>query len=108
MVDALRAYCRVTGLRLADVYNEYGADEYDGIHPRNAGHQHIADAYIKAIQGEPSVSKIRARITAADCKCWRLHDHGDRHMGGGYADGRSLHPQREFGEDPGGTCLGGM
>lgn len=72
MVDALRAYCRETGLRLADVYNEYGAGEYDGIHPKNPGHQHIADAYIKAIQGEPSVSKIKARITAA-----ALKDNGD-------------------------------
>lgn len=72
MVAALREHCRATGLALADVFNEYRAGEYDGIHPRNAGHKHIADAYIKAILGQPSLPAIKARITAAD-----LTDNGD-------------------------------
>ncbi len=72
MVLALREYCRATGLAMADVYNEYAADESDGIHPRDAGHKHIADAYAKALQGQPSEPRTKARITAAD-----LQDNGD-------------------------------
>jgi lysophospholipase L1-like esterase len=72
MVDALRAYCRTTGIALADVYNEYEPGQYDGIHPGDAGHQHMANAYIKAILGQPSEPKIRAQTTAEE-----LQDHGD-------------------------------
>ncbi len=68
MVDALRAYCRATGIALADVYNEYGPGEYDGIHPGDAGHQHIANAYIKAIAGQPSEPQIKSATVAADLK----------------------------------------
>lgn len=72
MVDLLRAYCRETGLALADVYNEYGPGEYDGIHPGDAGHRHIADAYIKALLGQESKPRIVARTSAA-----KLKDQGD-------------------------------
>ena len=72
MVLALRAYCKATGLALADVYNEYGPGENDGIHPRDAGHKHIADAYGKALLGQASAPAIQARFTAAEMK-----DNGD-------------------------------
>lgn len=72
MVEALRRYCAATGFALADVYNEYPAGLYDGIHPRDAGHTCIADAYKKAIRGEPSAPAIKARVSAAD-----LADNGD-------------------------------
>lgn len=72
MVEALRDYCRATGLALADVYNEYGPGQYDGIHPGDRGHAHLVAAYRKAMLGEPSAPKIKARITAAD-----LADNGD-------------------------------
>jgi lysophospholipase L1-like esterase len=72
MVEALRRHCRATGLALADVFNEYGPGEYDGIHPRNPGHKHMADAYKKAMLGQVSHPAIKARITAADLK-----DNGD-------------------------------
>ncbi len=66
MVDALRAYCRASGIALADVYNEYEPGEYDGIHPGDAGHRHIADAYVKAILGLPSEPRIQPQTVAAD------------------------------------------
>lgn len=72
MVDALREYCGKTGIALADVYNEYAAGEYEGIHPRDLGHKHMADAYIKTVLGQPSASAIEARITAE-----QLKDNGD-------------------------------
>jgi len=72
MVDALRAYCKATGVALADVYNEYKAGQYDGIHPRDVGHRHIANAYIKTILGQPSISAIEAQTTADELK-----DNGD-------------------------------
>lgn len=72
MVDALRSYCRASGLVLADVYNEYGPGEYDGIHPGDTGHRHIADAYIKAILGQPSEPRIKSQTVATD-----FRDNGD-------------------------------
>jgi lysophospholipase L1-like esterase len=68
MVDALRTYCKTTGIALADVYNEYGPGEYDGIHPGDAGHQHIADAYIKAVAGQTSEPKVKCQTVAANLK----------------------------------------
>ena len=49
MVDALRQWCGAAGVAVADVYAEYAEGEGDAIHPRDAGHKHIADAYRKAM-----------------------------------------------------------
>ena len=54
LVDALRDYCRSTGLAIADVYAQYGDDPGDGIHPGDEGHRRIADAYIQALSAEPN------------------------------------------------------
>ena len=70
--DAIRRYARETGLALADIYNEYQPGEYDGIHPGDPGHKHIADAIMKALLGRPSEPQIRASVTAA-----QLRDNGD-------------------------------
>ena len=50
LVDALRQYTRASGIALADVYAQYGEAAGDGIHPHDAGHRKIADAYIQALQ----------------------------------------------------------
>jgi len=68
MADAIRAYARASGVRLADVYNEYERGQYDGIHPGDTGHKHLADAYMKALLGKPSEPQTTALITAADLK----------------------------------------
>jgi uncharacterized protein DUF1566/GDSL-like lipase/acylhydrolase family protein len=72
MVDALRDYCQATGFALADVYNEYEPAEYDGIHPGDVGHKHIANAYINALTGQSPDSNIKAQTAASD-----LRDNGD-------------------------------
>jgi hypothetical protein len=72
MADAIRAYAKASGFALADIYNEYAPGEYDGIHPGDTGHKHIADAYMKALLGQPSTPHITAQISAADLK-----DNGD-------------------------------
>ena len=50
LVDALRQYGQQTGIAIADVYAQYGEAAGDGIHPHDAGHRKIADAYIQALQ----------------------------------------------------------
>ena len=52
--DAIRAYAKQTGLALADIYNEFKPGEYEGIHPGDAGHKHIADAIFKTLLGKPA------------------------------------------------------
>ena len=66
--DAIRAYAKQSGLALADIYNEYPPGEYDGIHPGDAGHKHIADAIMKALLGKPSEPQRKATVTAAQLK----------------------------------------
>ncbi len=65
MVAALRNHARATNLALADIFNEYGPDEFDGIHPGDRGHSHIAEAYKKALLGRPSEPVTKARTSAA-------------------------------------------
>lgn len=72
MADAIRRYARASGVRLADVYNEFGPGEYHGIHPGTPGHKHLATAYMKALLGRPSEPKVTAQTTAA-----KLTDGGD-------------------------------
>ncbi|MBN2582557.1 MAG: DUF1566 domain-containing protein, partial [Planctomycetes bacterium] len=70
--DAIRAYAARSGVRLADIYNEYEFAEGDSIHPGNSGHKHIADAYMKALLGQKSEPKNTTRAAAAQFK-----DNGD-------------------------------
>jgi hypothetical protein len=70
--DAIRAWSKASGIALADIYNEYGPEDLDGIHPGDEGHKHIADACFKALMGEKSEPKVKAQVTAGDLK-----DNGD-------------------------------
>jgi lysophospholipase L1-like esterase len=72
MTDIIRLYAQKTGFRLADIYNEYEPDNYDGIHPHNKGHFAMASAYMKALLNEPSKAKTGSGATAAQFK-----DNGD-------------------------------
>jgi hypothetical protein len=62
---AARDYCTASGTRLADAYNEYRDDEFDSIHPGDTGHQHLFDAYRKAIQGIASTPARTSRTNAS-------------------------------------------
>lgn len=63
---AARDYCAASGLRLADAYNEYRDGEYDSIHPGDVGHQHLFDAYRKAIQGVASAPARTSQTNAGN------------------------------------------
>ncbi len=52
MPAVIRDYAKKAGLALADIYAEYKTGEGDGIHPKNNGHRHMADAYMKALLGK--------------------------------------------------------
>lgn len=51
MADEVKKYAKLTGIRIADIYNEYASGTGDSIHPGNSGHAHIVDAYMKALLG---------------------------------------------------------
>jgi len=68
MTHSIRTYAKENGFRLADIYNEYGSDDYDGIHPGDSGHAHMAAAYMKALLNEPSVPSIGKGAAAAQFK----------------------------------------
>ena len=68
MADAIRRFAKAAGLALADVYSEYAYGDYDGIHPGNLGHKHLADTYLKALLGHPSEPQRKARVAAVDLK----------------------------------------
>ena len=59
-------------MALADIYLQYPLGEGDGIHPGDAGHAHMADAYILAIRGETPTPASKPTVAAADLK-----DNGD-------------------------------
>ena len=74
MAEAVRAYCAESGFAFADIYREYNVEpgEDSGIHPGNAGHKHIADAYMRALMGRPPAPGPAAGSSAA-----QFRDNGD-------------------------------
>jgi len=68
MTHIIRTFAKENGFHLADIYNEYGPNDYDGIHPGDSGHAHMAAAYMKALLNEPSVPSIGKGAAAAQFK----------------------------------------
>lgn len=68
IADVIRNYCRKTGIKLADVYNEYGPNDYDDIHPGDIGHANIVAAYWKALIGKKSIPAITYNATVKQLK----------------------------------------
>ena len=68
MVDELRTYTERSGFAFSNIFIEYKVGQSDGIHPRDAGHACIANAYKSVLQGKEQSPASKPQISAADLK----------------------------------------